>query len=63
MNNVQEGATHYSEAVTDVYFAAYWKEGPAGCWAFVLDDRKDPEWIFHECCEIPSRAKKLERQP
>jgi hypothetical protein len=51
------GATHYSEEVKDVYFAAYWKEDQGGCWAFVIDDLESPDWTFHECCEIPSRAK------
>jgi hypothetical protein len=60
MSNVPEGATHFSEARKDVYFAAYWKEGPNGCWVFALDDRKNPKWIFHECFEIPSRAKPIE---
>lgn len=57
LSNPPEGATHYSEGVTGVYWPGFWKDGDQGCWAFVFDDRKTPEWTFHECCEIPPRAK------
>lgn len=56
---VPEGATHYSDAITDIYFAAFWKGGDGGCWCFALDDRKAPKWIFHKCVEISNRAKPI----
>lgn len=56
---IPEGATHWSEEVTGVYFEAFWKEAPNGVECYALDDRREPRWVFYGMIEIPARAKRI----
>lgn len=57
-------ATHFSCGVDGIYWPAFWKGADNGCWCMpIVDGIPEKHWTFHECVEIPSRAKVINASP